>query len=111
MPPAGKAIVVTAVTYNMNSASAGTDLYAYLMTDTTCNNFSDAVETTQAYATEQHTFPTGLPLASISGYRSSSGFVFMIFADPDPGQPTPRRRNQPHPMPAHPMPAHPRTHG
>lgn len=69
-PPAGKAIVVTSVTYNVFNNPVGNDFAAYLRDG--CSGYADDVETTEADMSESHTFPIGLPMSSIGLTRSSS---------------------------------------
>ncbi len=65
-PPAGKAIVLTSVTYDMFANSDLGDHYAYL-TDAGCVTAIryDPAETTLAVETETRTFPIGLPVPSV----------------------------------------------
>ncbi|MDT4942449.1 MAG: hypothetical protein QOJ34_2538 [Pseudonocardiales bacterium] len=64
-PPAGKAIVVTSVTYDMFTSTApGSRNFAYL-TNGACTIPYDAVDTDLAHETETRTFPIGLPMASV----------------------------------------------
>src|SRR5579875_2733170 len=53
-PPAGKAIVVTHVTYDLGTGTAGQDMPGSL-TDANCGGFYDLVDTTQPYETETRT--------------------------------------------------------
>ncbi len=106
-PPAGKAVVVTSVTYDIGSGTAGTDAFGYL-TDATCSSNYDVAETTQGFETQQHAFPTGLPMPSLGVY-SFNGYIavwftgYLIPASQLPATAAPAHG----PMPAHPMPAHP----
>lgn len=70
-PPAGKAIVVTSVTYDMFGNNPGNENIA-LLTDATCNILYDEAETTLADETESRTFPIGLPMPSV-GIRHAGG--------------------------------------
>ena len=73
IPPPGKAIVVTQITYDFGTGTQGTESSGG-MEDASCNgHVYDFVDTIQAYETQAHTFPTGLPLAGVGIYNSSFG--------------------------------------
>jgi len=78
-PPAGEALVVTSLTYDLGSGTAGTEVWGFLYSSSTCATFPvDSADTTQGYDTFQHTFPTGLPVSSLGYYNekaSSSTYV------------------------------------
>jgi hypothetical protein len=76
LPPAGKAIVVTEVTYRVGTGTEGNDSWAELA-DEGCNNTYDIAETVRAYDSQTRTFPTGLPMASIS-IRSGPGTAIVF---------------------------------
>jgi hypothetical protein len=64
-PPAGKAIVVTSVTYEIAGFTSGDRRHAYL--EDICSGMTyDAVETDQTHITEAHTFPIGLPMSAVA---------------------------------------------
>ena len=71
-PPAGRAIVITSVTYDVGSGTAGTEAFTGLVSTCPAGNFYDYGDTTQAYDTFQHTFPVGLPLTNLAVYASSA---------------------------------------
>jgi len=60
-PPKGKALMLTNVTFEL-AGTAGHLSYVYLINNTAPFVTYDGGETTQAHATEQHTYPTGLPV-------------------------------------------------
>ena len=64
-PPAGKAIVVASVTYDMWGNTAGQENVAYLNPGCTANVY-DIVDTSLSVETETRTFPLGLPMPSVS---------------------------------------------
>ncbi len=107
-PPAGKAVVVTSVTYDLGSGTAGTDVYGYL-TSAGCTGLYDIADTTQAFETQQHAFSTGLPMPSI-GVKSYSGYCAVWFTGYlIPASQLPTTATTHTPMPAHPMHRHPVT--
>jgi hypothetical protein len=69
-PPAGKAIMVTSVTYDLGNGTAGDDEWAELRT-VNCGASYDIGDTTQGFEAQQHTWPTGLPMPSIGFYVGS----------------------------------------
>ncbi len=102
-PPAGKAVVVTSLTYEIGSGTAGDNAYGYL-TDPGCTNNYDVIDTNEAYETQQRTFPTGLPLSGVAIYRITSSY-FVIYGT---GYLIPASQLPATAAPAHgPMPAHP----
>ena len=66
-PPAGKALVVTSVTYTVAYATEGVNNSMYL-TNANCSAFYDVAYSDHATDTMFHPFPTGLPLASLGVY-------------------------------------------
>jgi hypothetical protein len=60
-PPPGKALMLTNVTFDLYG-TAGTRSYVFLVANASTLEFYDGVETTLAHVTEQHTYPTGLPM-------------------------------------------------
>jgi hypothetical protein len=62
-PPAGKAIVVTQITYDLGTGTSGESRAA--LTDAACDTAYDYVDTSQAYETQTRTFPTGLPMPGV----------------------------------------------
>jgi hypothetical protein len=107
-PPAGKAVVVTSVTYDLYSGMAGTDTYGYL---TPATNFDvyDIAETAQAYDSRQATFPAGLPMPSIGIVNpTTSGSVYISFTGYlIPVSQLPAGASDATAMPARPLPHHP----
>ncbi|MGB9376851.1 MAG: hypothetical protein WCB04_04975, partial [Mycobacteriales bacterium] len=76
VPPAGKAIVVTSVTYDLYGHTAGTETFSFLY-DVGCNTPYDIADTTEAAKTETHTFPIGLPMPSVA--VSANGGAAIAF--------------------------------
>ncbi|MDX6296629.1 MAG: hypothetical protein QOI51_486 [Nocardioidaceae bacterium] len=64
-PPAGKAVVVTSVTYDMYNNSSGNDSYAFLEDAGCPGGIYDVADTHQLAETETRTFPVGLPMPSV----------------------------------------------
>jgi hypothetical protein len=75
-PPAGKAIVVTQITYQAGSGTPGTENFGGFF-DLGCNTGYDFVDTVQAYETETRTFPTGLPLTGVA-INSTGGWITVF---------------------------------
>jgi hypothetical protein len=71
-PPSGKAIVVTAVTWQLGSGTAGVHDEADL-TDYPCNVVYDDAFTVQAYDVQRQTYPTGLPMPAVGLYAPNNG--------------------------------------
>ena len=70
-PPAGKAIVVTQVTYEFGDSIQGHQSSGTL-TNAACTTGYDQVQSDAAYGSESHTFPTGQPMAGV-GIENSVG--------------------------------------
>ncbi len=104
-PPAGKA-VVTSVTYDLGTGTAGSGEVGHLR-DANCSDLYDVEETREAYATEQHSSPTGPPMPSI-GVNSTPGYFAVFFAGYlIPASQLPATATPAHgPMPAHPLHRH-----
>jgi hypothetical protein len=64
-PAAGKAIVVTQVTYDVGDGTQTHESYGVLK-DANCNHSYDLVDSVQAYETQSHTFPTGMPMPGVA---------------------------------------------
>jgi hypothetical protein len=64
-PPAGKALMLTNVTFDIGSGHAGQDSYAFLL-DRGCKKVFDVADTAQVIESQQHTYPTGLPVDSVT---------------------------------------------
>lgn len=75
-PPAGKAIVVTQVTYLLGTGTQGIQS-AVTLTDAGCNVSYDDGATSHALETQSHTFPTGLPMQGV-GLDVSDSYANVI---------------------------------
>lgn len=79
-PPAGKAIVVTQITYDLGTGTQGNEYYAELGAADCSGNY-DIADTVQGYETETRTYPSGLPMPSIGivggGTGGSGNFVYV----------------------------------
>ena len=71
-PPAGKAIVVTQITYDLGTGTQGIGSSAVLENGG-CNGAYDFADTSQAYEAQSHTFPTGLPMPSVAVRSTGTG--------------------------------------
>lgn len=76
-PPAGKAIVITSITYTYGSGTQGVEHFGGLG-PIGCSSIYDQIDTVQAFETVQHTFPSGLPLSGI-GLSNGSSKLINIF--------------------------------
>lgn len=74
-PPAGKAVVVTSISYDLGSGTAGTEEWAEL-TDSGCGAIYDIGDTTQGYDTQQHVFAAGVPMQSVGVYVGSNATAY-----------------------------------
>jgi hypothetical protein len=78
-PPAGKAVVVTQVTFDLGSGTAGTESYGVLETGG-CGGVYDYADTAAAYEAQSHTYPSGLPLPSVGIYNGTgNAAIFVTF--------------------------------
>jgi hypothetical protein len=78
-PPAGKAIVVNQVTYDLNSGAEGTESYAAIEDASTCGDFpTDFGDTVHAYEAQSHTFPTGVPMPGVYASAGGTGYVIIM---------------------------------
>jgi len=77
IPPAGKALMITNVTFELDSGAPGAHSIEYLLNGD-CVDYYDVVVTTQAYFTEQHTYPAGLPVASLAISNNYLASVFVV---------------------------------
>jgi hypothetical protein len=76
-PPAGKAIMVTSVTYNYGSGTAGVENFGGLL-DGACSKVYDQIDGVAAYDVIQHTFPTGIPMAGVAATSSGTGAITVF---------------------------------
>jgi hypothetical protein len=76
VPPAGKAIVLTSVTYDMFNNTAGNQNFAVLtgLAGAACTGPYDVVDTDLVNESETRIFPIGLPMPSV-GIQASGGTV------------------------------------
>ena len=82
-PPAGKAIVLTSVTYDLGSGSAGVDAFITLLDKCPAGFTYDIGDTTQGHDTFQHTFPAGLPLTGLAAFANrASGLAYTGYLIP-----------------------------
>jgi hypothetical protein len=103
-PPAGMALVITSVTFDIGTGTAGTEALVYLA-GPSCAHSYDVADTTQAYESQQHVYPAGLPVDQVrvlrdSGHVSISGEGYLIPADELPPN-VPAIGNLPHGLPHH----------
>jgi hypothetical protein len=75
-PPTGKGIDVTQLTYDLGSATQGTESWVAVSTSG-CPATYDLGDTVQAFEAQSHTFPTGLPMASVSAYNGTASTVYI----------------------------------
>ena len=77
-PPAGKAIVVTQVTFSAGSGAQGSENFGGVF-GPGCSSGSqfDMFDTVQAYESESRTYPTGVPLAGVAAF-SSGGYSWVF---------------------------------
>jgi hypothetical protein len=75
-PPTGKGIVVTNATFSLGTGTAGQESYATLGEGDGTDAF-DQFDTSQAFETEQHTYPTGLPMRSIGSCNLADVPVYV----------------------------------
>jgi hypothetical protein len=89
LPPTGKALMITHITYDIGSGTAGNDAWAAIGEEG-CNGNYDLAETVNAHQTEDRTFPTGLPVRSLSIRTGpASAIVFVTgYLIPATGLPT-----------------------
>jgi hypothetical protein len=73
-PPAGKAIVVTSVTYTAGSGTAGVEYFGGLG-PASCTAIYDQIDGVAKFDTIQHTFPSGLPMSQISLTNNGAGLI------------------------------------
>lgn len=76
-PPAGKAIVVTSVVYTYGSGVQGNENFGGLFAGAGCSDIVDQIDQVEKYGSIEHTFPTGLPMASV--YGDSAGGQINYF--------------------------------
>jgi hypothetical protein len=98
-PPAGKAIVVTQVTYDLDSGTEGTESYVALHGTGDCSDteadFGDSIHAEDA---QSRTFPTGLPMSAVAmtaggvGYAITNISGYLIPASQVPEPPVSRLR-------------------
>jgi hypothetical protein len=79
VPPAGKAIVVTQITYDMGTGVQGQESYGVLEPADCNDNTYDFADTVQGYEAQSHTFPTGMPMPSV-GFRYEIGSNAVLVA-------------------------------
>jgi hypothetical protein len=84
-PPTGKAFVVTQITYDLGTGTTGNEAYAELEESCPGSYPFDFADTSQAFETQTHTFPTGLPVAAVNiwcgagnGFCIASGTGYLI---------------------------------
>lgn len=77
-PPAGKAIVLSQVTYGLGSGTDGVPRLAILMT-ADCGAGYDTAETSLARETQSHVFPIGLPMPSVRVYNNGGQHIQVSF--------------------------------
>jgi hypothetical protein len=71
-PPAGKALMITSVNYDIGSGASGTESYLAI-TDASCGTYYDIADTTQAYDVQRANFSPGLPVPSVGVYGFGNG--------------------------------------
>jgi hypothetical protein len=76
-PPAGKAIVVTEVNWDIGSGTAGTEAYAELATSD-CAQYYDIADTTQGFDDPRFTYTTGLPLPSVGVRNGTTAYGGVV---------------------------------
>ena len=92
-PPAGKAIVVTQVTFSLGSATQGVENFGGVFgPGCSAATIFDQVDTVQAYESESRTYPTGVPVAGVAatsygGYISVFVSGYLIPATQLPAEP------------------------
>ncbi len=77
-PPAGKAVVVTSVTFDVGTGTAGSPAYGYLL-DAGCGTIYDYVDTREASETQSRTYPIGLPMPSVGLFGGSGQVVLRAY--------------------------------
>jgi hypothetical protein len=77
-PPAGKAIVLTSVTFDVGTGTAGAPGYGYLL-DAPCGTIYDYVDTREASETQSRTYPIGLPMPSVGLFGGSGQVVLRAY--------------------------------
>jgi hypothetical protein len=78
-PPTGKAVVVSQVTFDLGSGTAGQESYGVLESGG-CGGVYDYADTTDAYQAQSHTYPSGLALPSLAVYNgTSNAAIFVTF--------------------------------
>jgi hypothetical protein len=75
-PPSGKALLLTNVTFFTGTGSAGGEKFT-ILTNKGCSHDYDAFETAAAWETQQHTYPAGLPVDSLSVNHSNYTALYV----------------------------------
>jgi hypothetical protein len=75
-PPAGKAVLITAVTWDVGSGTQGTEEWAEL-TNSTCSSPYEIADTTQGFDTQHFEYPTGVPVPTITAYDGTSATAIV----------------------------------
>ncbi|MFL6237907.1 MAG: hypothetical protein ACJ735_00245 [Actinomycetes bacterium] len=78
IPPAGKAVVLTSVTFDVGTGTAGAAAYGYLL-DASCGTIYDYVDTREASETQARTYPIGLPMPSVGLFGGSGDVVIRAY--------------------------------
>jgi hypothetical protein len=107
-PPAGKAVVLTSVTFDVATGTAGVAAYGYLL-DASCGTIYDYVDSRQASETQSRTYPIGLPMPSVGIFGGSGQVVIRAYITGYliPASQLPAAAPNQAALPADPLPRHP----
>jgi hypothetical protein len=76
-PPRGRALMITNLTFEVGSGVAGNTQAAWLE-NRDCNHVYDQADTTQAFETQQRTYPAGLPVDGVGLITTNSVAVEVV---------------------------------